>query len=283
MFIALAVAFVLTACNSNDDMPEADATGTVANITFNVQGDFTLTTSPMTRALTSDGKDMTDVWVFDYVGDELKQQVHQTGEDKDFGQPTIALPLGEHHLYFVATRSNGATINTEVKTMTFAKVSDTFWRYMPLTISNGGSANRTVALDRIVTKLRLTFLDAVPYGTASINITPVAWYYGFNYATGNPVAAVSSHEISIATPASIYGLNEQSASVYGFSSSTEWTTDLSFNSKNTDGNLIGAATITAAPFVRNRVTEYTGTFWTAGGGMTMSLNAAWDDPYQGTW
>ena len=71
---ALAVAAILTACNS-DDMHEADATSTTT-ITFSMTGDFQLTAHDFTRSLEADGKTMTDVWVLDYVGGVLQQQVH---------------------------------------------------------------------------------------------------------------------------------------------------------------------------------------------------------------
>ena len=123
--MALSV-IALTACNS-EDMHEDDSSKTVA-MTFNVHGDFTLTTHDFTRALTADGKDMTDVWVLDYVGSELKQQLHQTSDDADFGSPTMDLSLGTHHIYFIASRGAGASLNTTTHTLTFTSVRDTFWK-----------------------------------------------------------------------------------------------------------------------------------------------------------
>jgi hypothetical protein len=284
VFMALAVAMTMTACNSNDDMPEDDATGTVANITFNVQGDFTLTTSPMTRALTADGKDMTDVWVFDYVGNELKQQVHQTGEDEDFGQPTMTLSLGTHHLYFVASRGVGVTLNTDARTLTFSKVRDTFWKDYAITITEGtSSGSRAVALDRVVTNLKLIFSDAIPTGAATFNVTPATWYYGFNYQTGNPTATINSQTTTVNIPSSEIGVVNEAVSIFGFSSATEWTTNIVINCKAANNDMLGSATITSAPFVRNRVSEYTGQIFGDSGAMTLSLNATWDDSYNGTW
>ena len=68
--IILAALFV--SCTKDDSPVLSDL---VAKITFAISGDFTLTTHDFTRALTADGKDMTDVWVLDYVGSELKQQL----------------------------------------------------------------------------------------------------------------------------------------------------------------------------------------------------------------
>lgn len=282
--MTLAVAFVLTACNSNDDMPEADSTGTVANITFNVQGDFTLTTSPMTRALTADGKDMTDVWVLDYVGSELKQQLHQTSDDADFGAPTLSLGLGTHHIYFIASRGAGASLNTTTHALTFTSVRDTFWKDYEITISSGTSSdNRSVTLDRIVTKLKLTFTDAIPEGATTFNVTPSSWYYGFNYTTGGPSEATANGTIAVNIPSSEIGVVNESVSIFGFSSATEWTTDVAVYCKTSDSGVLGSATIASAPFQRNRVSEYTGPLFSDNGSMTLSLNATWNDSYQGSW
>ena len=98
-FAALAVAASLTSCENNAPMDAP--TGPVR---FFVQGDFSIANTPFTRSLTADGKDMTDVWVLDYVDGSLVQQRHQTSEDDDFGAPTLALSVGSHHIYFIASR-----------------------------------------------------------------------------------------------------------------------------------------------------------------------------------
>ena len=279
---ALAVAAILTACNS-DDMHEAEATSTTT-ITFSMTGDFQLTAHDFTRALTADGKDMTDVWVLDYVDGILQQQLHQVSTDADFGAPTLSLGLGTHHIYFVASRGAGATLNTDAKTLTFTKVLDTFWKDYELTITSGtSSGNRAVALDRVVTKLKVTFTDEIPAGAATFNVTPTAWHYGFSYQTGEPTAATASQVITVNIPAGIIGVTGESLSVFCFSSATEWQTDVALNCKTSGGDVLGSATITSAPFVRNRVSEYTGPLFGDNGSMTLSLNTDWTTSHTGTW
>ena len=280
--ITATVAAILTACNS-DDMHEAEATSTTT-ITFSMIGDFQLTAHDFTRALTADGKDMTDVWVLDYVGGELKQQLHQTSDDADFGSPTMGLSLGAHHIYFIASRGAGASLNTTTHTLTFTSVRDTFWKDYEITISSGtSSGNRSVTLDRIVTKLKLTFTDAIPAGAATFNVTPSSWYYGVDYTTGEPSEATANGTITVNIPSSEIGVVNESVSIFGFPSATEWTTDVAVDCKTSDSGVLGSATITAAPFVRNRVSEYTGPLFGDSGAMTLSLNTTWDDSYTGTW
>ena len=275
-------AAALTACNS-EDMHEADASKTVA-MTFNVQGDFTLTTHDFTRALTADGKDMTDVWVIDYVGTQCQQTIHQQAGDADFGTPTMELGMGTHHLYFVASRGVTPTVDDDAKTITWATVRDTFWKHYELTVTGGTSGgSRAVSLDRVVTKLKAVFLDAIPTGAAKFEVTPASWYYGMNYTTGEPSEATINGTITVNIPSSEIGVVNEAVSIFGFSSATEWATDIALNCKKSDGTVLGCATISAAPFVRNRVSEYTGLLFGDNGSMTLNLNTEWSTSHTGTW
>lgn len=277
--IILAALFV--ACN-NENSSVLD--GSPVKMTFAISGDFTLTSHDFTRSLIADGKDMTDVWVLDYVDGELKQQLHQASDDADFGSPTMNLSLGTHHIYFVASRGFEATLNTDDHTMTFGTVRDTFWKDYAITITSGtASSSRSVTLDRVVTKLKVVFSDAIPTGAATFNVTPATWYYGFNYQTGNPTATINSQTTTVSIPSSEIGVANESVSIFGFSSATEWTTNIAINCKAASDAVLGSATITSAPFVRNRVSEYTGPLFGDSGAMTLSLNATWDDSYTGTW
>ena len=281
IFALLILALCLTACGS-DDMETVDSEK--VTVTFNVSGDFTLNTKPITRALTADGKDMTDVWVWDYVGTECQQTVHQTSGDADFGTPTMELGMGTHHLYFVASRGGTPTVDNDAKTITWARVLDTFWRHYELTITAGtSSGSRAVALDRVVTKLRVVFSDAIPTGAATFNLTPASWYYGIDYTTGEPSDATVNSTITVNIPSSDIGVVNEAVSIFGFSSATEWNTDVAVDCKKSDDTVMGSATIAAAPFVRNRVSEYTGPLFGDNGSMTLSLNTDWSTSYNGTW
>lgn len=283
MTTGLAVALIMTACNSENES-EMAISNHETTIKFSITGDFTLTTNDFTRALTADGRDMTDVWVFDYQGTTLKQQIHQTNEDDDFGTPTMELGLGEHHIYFVASRGATPALDTDAKTITWTTVRDTFWKDYSINISSAtSSGSRSVALDRVVTKMKVVFSDAIPTGAAAFNVTPASWYYGMSYQTGEPVTATSNRTVTVNIPNTSIGVTGESVSIYGLSSATEWTTDVALDCKDSENGVLGSATITAAPFLRNRVSEYTGPLFTAGGGMMLSLNTNWSTSYTGTW
>ena len=278
----ITLAALFAACN-NENSSVLD--GSPVKMTFSISGDFTLTSHDFTRSLTADGKDMTDVWVLDYVDGTLVQQLHQSDNTAtDFGTPTLNLSIGTHHIYFIASRGAGASLNTTTHALTFTSVRDTFWKDYEITISGGtSSGNRSVTLDRIVTKLKLTFTDAIPEGAATFNITPSSWYYGVDYTTGESSEATANGTIMVNIPSSEIGVVNEAVSIFGFSSATEWATNIAINCKSASDAVLGSATITSAPFVRNRVSEYTGPLFGDSGAMTLSLNATWDDSYNGTW
>ena len=270
---ALAVA-ALAACNS-DDIQEADTSRTVA-MTFNVHGDFTLTTHDFTRALTADGKDMTDVWVIDYVGTKCQQTIHQQAGDADFGTPTIELGMGTHHLYFVASRGVTPTVDNDAKTITWATVRDTFWKHYELTVTGGTSGgSRAVELDRVVTRIRVVATDEVPADVATVAVTPAMWYYGIDYRTGEPAVARQDYERSVAVLASYIGTQGTLAvNIFGFSGA-EWTTEVTVTSKRSDGTVISSATVSDVPFRKNRSTEMIGAVFAKVGVNTITLNDEW--------
>ena len=283
-YILMIAAVMMAACGNDDDLSGQTAEHST-RITFDIQGDFTLSTHDFTRALTADGKDMTDVWVLDYMDGNLVQQIHQDDNTADdFGTPTLSLTIGTHHIYFIASRGTSPVLNTTDYTLTFGRVLDTFWRDYAITITGGtSSGSRSVVLDRVVTKLKVVLSDAIPTGAAKFEVTPASWYYCMNYKTGEPSDATVNGTITVNIPLSEIGVVNEAVSIFGFSSATEWTTDVAVDCKTSGNSILGGATITAAPFMRNRVSEYTGPLFGDNGAMTLSLNTDWLTTHTGTW
>lgn len=286
---ALAVSLTMTACKhyvidaSEDAMPTEQGAKT-KKFSFALKGDFGSEWSTTRGYLQADGKDLTDVWVLDYMDGALVQQVHQSDNTADdFGKPVMQLAYGSHHVYFIASRGMGATLDTDAKTLTFGKARDTFWKDYEVSVVSTSNGNRSVTLDRVVTKLRLVFNDVISDNAATFTVTPALWYYGLNYTTGEPVAAASYQAVVVDIPSTSIGVTGESVNIFGFSSETEWTTDVSVNCKDGNNAVIGSATIQDAPFVRNRITEFSGPLFSGSGSMNLSLNTSWADSYIGTW
>ena len=255
-------------------------------ITFNCLG-FDFSTEPFaeTRALEADGKTMTDLWVLDYPNGQTAPtiQIHQTSSDEDFGSPTLNLAVGSHHVYFIASRGQGATIDTDAHTITFGNVRDTFYMDYEINVTATSNGSRSVTLERIVTKFTAIITDAIPEGAATFNMTPSQWYYGWDYVAGTPTTATTSQAITINIPASEIGKTDELLSIFGFSSDTEWTTDIALDCKTTTGTILGTATIADVPLKQNRITTFSGPLFSAEGLTTVSLSSDWLDDYTGTW
>lgn len=294
--MALAVGLTLTACEKEimSDEPTDNAvvvTDDQGNVlptkkfTFTLKGDFSDNWKPVTRGyLAADGKDITDVWVLDYMDGALVQQVHQSDNTADdFGKPVMNLAYGVHQVYFIASRGVSPVLDTDAHTITFGNVRDTFWKRYDVNVVATSNGNRAVTLDRVVTKLRLTFTDEVPVEANSISIVPHTWYYGIDYLTGHPASVRTDAATVITIPDASKGQTGIQASLFGFSTATEWNTDVVISSRTATDAVLGSATITAAPFKANRVSDYSGPLFSAGGSMSLSLNGEWITPYEGTW
>ena len=308
--MAVAVCLTMTACEKaivpegvDEDETAEGFNAPTKKFTFTVKGDFdcpafiygdeiamqeTKRASGGTRRsvtyLTNESNQMTDLWVFDFVGDVCVQSLHQTTSDETWGQPQMSLTLGTHHVYFVASRGLSPALDATAKTLTWASVRDTYWKNYEVTVVNTSNGNRAVTLERVVAKLKLTVNDEIPAGAAVLTCTPGTWYYGLNYRTGEPCVASNGQEIGINIPASYVGTSGQlAASVFTVSGTDEWTTDVSVSVNDGNGASLGSALIADVPLLRNRSTEYSGNLFSGIGDMVVSVNGDWETPHIGTW
>lgn len=276
VFVIAALAMVFASCSKEVDEIEAGA----KKVSFDVQGNWN---SPVfTRgSLSADGKEMTDLWLFDYVDGTLVQTLHQVSTDADFGTPAPTLSYGEHRIYFVVSRGGSPVINGTV--ISWGSIRDTFWKSMAVTVGGASASAYSVALDRVVTKLKITATDAVPDGTATVVVLPGTWYAGIDYLTGQPADMRDNEEMSVAVPDSYVGTTGLAVSFFGFSSAAEWTTPLTVSARDADNDIIGMVNVAAAPFMANRATEFSGSLFSTSGAFTITLNDEWAEPWTGSW
>lgn len=290
ILMALAAALSMTACENPvvEDSLESNESETTQNetnskkFTFTVKGDFGA--AVFTRGyLQADGKDMTDLWVLDYMDGQCVQALHQTPEDATWGSPKMSLAYGQHHVYFVASRGVDPSINETDHIISWGTVRDTFWKDYEVNVVATSNGNRAVTLDRVATKLKVTVNDEVPENCKRLEVTPSVWFYGLDYKTGDAVSS-RNQSIGVDIPESMTGTTGQLImSVFGISGTDEWTTNVSIDARDGDGAAIGHAVITGAPFKRNRATEYSGSLFTAGGSLDVNVNGDWDVATTGTW
>ena len=283
-YLLLLLAGALVSCQkvSLYDDEETSEEPETKTVTFNVNGDFG--TPTFTRAnLSADGRDMTDLWVFDYMGDECVQTIHQDSGDDDFGEPSLSLAYGAHHIYFVASRGVDPDLNEDDHIIVWSNVRDTFWQDYEVTISRTSDTEHDVTLDRVVSKLKVTVNDRIPEGCAKLIIEPAKWYYGLDYIDGS-MAWESNDEISISIPSNYIGTTGNlNATFFTMSSDDEWTTNLTITAVNSNNVILGTASISNAPFVANRATAYSGNLFSNMNAFTISLNDTWLSDEVLTW
>lgn len=252
------------------------------DFTFTVKGDFGAAT--FTRGyLQADGHEMTDLWVFDYVDGRCCQSIHQSSGDADWGRPKMSLPYGTHHVFFVASRGQCATLDEEGHSIVWEGPRDTFWKDYEVDVVSTSNGNRAVTLSRVATKMKLTVSDEVPAACKAVVVTPARWYYGWDYVNG-VATAMQKTERRVTVPESYAGTSGQlSLSIFGLSGNDEWVTDADIRAVDSEGNVIGAVTISGAPFKANRSTEYSGSLFGSAGGFDLGVSETWDAPKTFTW
>jgi hypothetical protein len=73
-------------------------------------------------------------------------------------------------------------------------------------------------------------------------------------------------------------------SVFGFSSATEWTTDVMVTAYDANDEVLGQVTLDDVPFKRNRTTEVRGRLFSgASATFDITLNDEWLEPVQMEW
>lgn len=266
---------LLIACQQNHD----DQHLGYATVNFTLNGFAPI----LTRSSLAES-DMTNLWLFDFVGDECVQSIHWSSTDPAFSSPSAPLSYGTHHICFVTSRGDDPAIDASTRVLSWSVPRDTFWGDVSLNVgasSTGSSVS--VTLDRVATKLRILITDEVPASIVSVSATPSEWYYGLNYETGAAAGELLKERV-VYVPSSYIGTSGLLAiNFFGLSDSGEWMTDVLVKAVGADNAILGQTTISDAPFVRNRSTEYSGPLFGSSSAWTILLNDIWESPYNGTW
>lgn len=281
--IGLAAAMMLSmlSCTSYEQQTEKPVSMERKTITFTF-GD-TMTQHAMTRADVTE-LDLTDLWMFDYVGEELQQSVHQSNTDEGFGAISASMSYGDHTLYFVASRGTTPTTDTDAQTITWVKPSDTFWATATVNVSPSSASSQAVSLSRVATRLRITVNDEVPAGAAKFVITPAQWYYGINYTTGSGIAPSANQPREVIIPSSYVGTTGQLAiAIFGFVPSSDWQTDITATLKASDDSTLGQVTLEDVALNKNITSSYSGGILGTAKAFTLTADDVWGEYDVHTW
>ena len=278
----------MTSCSRDDgdaalDLSLKIPTDTLKNhatITFDF-GSNAFALHAMTRATLTE-LSMTDLWIFDYMGDVLQQSIHQSSTDATFGTPSLSLDYGDHTFYFVASRGSDPVVDTDTKTITWGSVRDTFHGSLSLDVQPNSGSTQSVSLSRCVGRLRVSATDVIPEGAAKLVVMPSSWYYGLNYQSGECVADLPT-PLSVNIPNNYIGTTNLVASFYTVSSASPWQTDITVALVATDESTIGSVTISGVTLQRNHVTSYAGGIVGAGRSLTIGSDDEWVEDDSVNW
>ena len=281
MGLAAAIILSMLSCTSDEQQTEKPVSIEQKTITFTFGN--VLTQHAMTRADVTD-LDLTDLWMFDYVGDELQQTAHQSNTDEGFGAISASMGYGDHTLYFVASRGTTPTTDTDAQTITWVKPSDTFWATATVTVSPSSASSQAVSLSRVATRLRITVNDEVPAGAAKFVITPAQWYYGIDYTNGSGIAPSANQPREVNIPSSYIGTSGQLAiAIFGFVPSSDWQTNITASLKASDESTLGQVMLEDVPLKKNITTAYSGGILNTSKTFTLTANDTWGDEDVHTW
>jgi hypothetical protein len=284
VMMAMAAAAMLLSCEKNEPETVADVKESAPWVqttwTFNVGHGVSHEARARTRADLS-ALNLTDLWVMDYVGNDLMQTVHQSSTDDGFGSVTLDLGYGEHTICFCASRGTGPSVSGSV--ITWEKPSDTFWHCLTLTVAAGTPvASQQVTLSRVATRLRISPTDKIPEGAAKLVCSPSVWHYGIDLLTGE-AAGERTQQREIAIPSTYVGTaGELSASFFGLSSAESWQTDVAVAIMDGDGSVMGSVTLEDVTMSRNVTTVYSGGIFGKGGTVAVTADDGWgaDDVHE---
>lgn len=233
----------------------------------------------MTRGTLADAS-ITDLWLFDYMGEELKQTIHQSSTDEGFGSVAVTADTGDHSFCFIASRGTGATVSGG--TIAWEKPSDTFWAKTTLKVTPQTATAQSVELQRVATKLKITITDEVPATLSKLTITADTWHSGINALTGEPTEA-AARTSTISVPTSYIGTTGQLiASIFGICGD-DYTTDVSVTASDANSQAIASVALEDVPMKKNTTTSYSGPLFSRKPTFTMTLADSWGEDITDTW
>lgn len=193
--------------------------------------------------------------------DDTKTSVNQTSDDSDFGTLSLSLAEGTYEVVVLAHSCTGnATISScdEIK-FPNNKLTDTFYYYGEITVSGEGSYDITLA--RAVAMFRFIVTDSTPE-----DVTQMQFYYTggsstFDATTG--FGCVNSRQTEVRDVSSDAYTGQSQYEVYTLPHATDDTLKMVVTALDASENTILERTFTGVPVTVNKITQYTGEFFTS--------------------
>ena len=245
-------------------------------------------------SLAADGKDMTDIFIFDYdkASGKLLQVLHQTPTAEDFATPDMTLTYGEHTLKVIATRSISPTLLDAQQTAwtvpdnvltavggsvpaiwTSNKTSDSFGAEKDVIVAAGKVQAVNIQLERIVAKLVLNCTDMFPQDCSTLTMD-LDEYKTFSWEDFSVIGAVKNERISDITKYA--GQQDVSITYFLLVPYEGYSTDITFTmGKKDSAEPYSTFTVSDVQFEPNKVTTIRGQYFKHTSGVTLSMKTEW--------
>ena len=297
--IGMMAAAMLAACEKPmfDDAlpPGAEEANVVLRMSQFEQSAFDGATAPLPSrggagvgSVTRAATDITElcsrinIAIFDADGTKVKSITQKEG-DASYGTVALSLAAGTYKLVVIAHNCDGSATITSTEKVTFPnnKVTDTFYYYGDLVVSNEKQMY-DLTLTRAVAMFRLVLTDEEMPET----VAKKKFYYTGGSSTFSPAdgyGCVNSKQTELrSVPAGLpVGITFE---IYTLPHTEEDVlTKLTVTALDANDNTIKERVFENVPVVRNQVTRYTGSFFGNGGGgetgsgdFRMTADPEWD-------
>lgn len=269
IFCAVMQTMILTACVNSIREEYPDTTTINFFVTPFTQHPMTRSASPL-----SDACKRMDCYV--YHEGVFEQAIKSIQTDENFGTVSYKTTHGSNQFLFIGYNSESPmTFDTETKTASFDKISDTFSYCLNLDVDDNTNSAQAVQLVRRVAKFELVATDPIPSNAATMEFTIDGGCSSLNAVTGKGVNIYTQHKV-INIPSSNIGKKNCTFSAYVFSASGSATINVNAVMKDSSGNVLVSHTFTDVDLSVNQITRYTGELFANDITTTVTVSTDWD-------
>lgn len=194
-----------------------------------------------------------------------------------FGEFDLALPMGSYTMVVLGYGLNEGEPAITLSGPTSATFGDypareTFVATQAVNITNTNDVTLSATLNRIVSKLKIHSTDGCTENAVSVRTTFSAGGKAFNPTTG--LATSNTGFINVLPIQSTVG-NSTNSNNYLFLATDEQTMTVTIDVLDTDGNIISHKVVNNVPLKRNRMTQLTGSLYSAGSNASFLIETDW--------
>lgn len=261
--LCLVFGVVLSSCQKvvfDDEEPEIEA-GKI-RLTLNVNQFDMLDFSSMPSRSQDIANLCTHICLGVYQNGERTKQVNQKSTDKDYGTLSVDLSEGTYQLVIIAHNSSSNPTMTNPEKVTFGTgLGDTFTWTQAVNLDK--NTKMDIKMSRAVAKFRLVTTDNIPS-----NVKSMKFYYTGGSSTINALTGignVNSKQTEVVNVTDDMAGKPGTFEVYSFPKDDENILNMTITALDANGETLFQHVFESVPISRNKITQYTGEFFTDGG------------------